>query len=88
MFKTADGSNVSLSGETGDGSSSGGRPTLFDPRWKFEDLGIGGLDEQFRTIFRRAFISRIMPPEVCVSVLYIRYALRLTNRFFKLFLFF
>jgi hypothetical protein len=46
MFKTAEGSNVSLSGETGDGnSSSGGRPALFDPKWKFEDLGIGGLDE-------------------------------------------
>ena len=55
MFKTAEGSNVSLSGETGDGSSSGGRPALFDPQWKFENLGIGGLDEKFRTISRRAF---------------------------------
>jgi vesicle-fusing ATPase len=59
MCKTAEGSNVLR-----DGSNSGGRPTLFDPQWKFENMGVGGRDKQFRAIFRRAFLSRIMLPEV------------------------
>lgn len=61
VFSVGEGSNVALAGSAADG---GGRKSLFDPQWKFEDLGIGGLDEQFRTMFRRAFVSRIMPPEV------------------------
>ena len=32
------------------------------PDFKFEDLGIGGLDKEFSDIFRRAFASRIFPP--------------------------
>lgn len=32
------------------------------PDFKFEDMGIGGLDKEFSTIFRRAFASRIFPP--------------------------
>lgn len=32
------------------------------PDFKFETLGIGGLDEEFSTIFRRAFASRVYPP--------------------------
>ncbi|KAJ4306729.1 transport between ER and Golgi ATPase protein [Collariella sp. IMI 366227] len=32
------------------------------PTFKFEDMGIGGLDTEFSTIFRRAFASRIFPP--------------------------
>ena len=30
--------------------------------FKFEDMGIGGLDKEFSQIFRRAFASRIFPP--------------------------
>lgn len=30
--------------------------------FKFEDMGIGGLDAEFATIFRRAFASRVFPP--------------------------
>eukprot|EP00951_Prasinocladus_malaysianus_P013832 scaffold105134_cov38-Prasinocladus_malaysianus.AAC.2 len=30
----------------------------------FEKLGIGGLDSQFDDIFRRAFASRVFPPDV------------------------
>mmetsp|Transcript_17039 Transcript_17039/g.33309 ORF Transcript_17039/g.33309 Transcript_17039/m.33309 type:complete len:755 (-) Transcript_17039:58-2322(-) len=30
----------------------------------FEKLGIGGLNKEFGDIFRRAFVSRILPPEV------------------------
>ncbi|ANB15066.1 AAA family ATPase SEC18 [Sugiyamaella lignohabitans] len=45
--------------------ASGSRPrvnAILQPNFKFSDTGIGGLDEQFSTIFRRAFASRIFPP--------------------------
>uniref|UniRef100_A0A060T7S1 Vesicular-fusion protein SEC18 n=1 Tax=Blastobotrys adeninivorans TaxID=409370 RepID=A0A060T7S1_BLAAD len=35
---------------------------ILQPNFRFEDMGIGGLDEEFNTIFRRAFASRIYPP--------------------------
>lgn len=35
---------------------------IIAPDFKFEDMGIGGLDSEFSTIFRRAFASRIFPP--------------------------
>ncbi|KAJ1914281.1 transport between ER and Golgi ATPase protein [Mycoemilia scoparia] len=38
--------------------------SLFKPNFKFEDLGIGGLDDEFNRIFRRAFASRIYPPSM------------------------
>ena len=34
------------------------------PDFNFEDLGIGGLEKEFWTIFRRAFASRIFPPDI------------------------
>jgi vesicle-fusing ATPase len=39
-------------------------PTLFRPKWNFESMGIGGLDKEFSDIFRRAFASRVFPPEI------------------------
>ena len=45
--------------------ASANRPppnAIIQPDFKFEDMGIGGLDSEFATIFRRAFASRIMPP--------------------------
>lgn len=36
---------------------------ILAPNFKFEDMGIGGLDDQFSTIFRRSFASRIYPPK-------------------------
>ncbi|KAL1646388.1 transport between ER and Golgi ATPase protein [Diplodia intermedia] len=36
--------------------------SIVQPGFKFEDMGIGGLDEEFSAIFRRAFASRIFPP--------------------------
>lgn len=36
--------------------------SIIAPDFKFEDMGIGGLDAEFSTIFRRAFASRIFPP--------------------------
>lgn len=43
---------------------SGNRPNnaILAPNFKFEDMGIGGLDTEFAAIFRRAFASRIFPP--------------------------
>ena len=38
---------------------------IFDEsRFNFEELGIGGLDREFALIFRRAFASRLFPPQV------------------------
>ncbi len=36
--------------------------SIIQPDFKFEDMGIGGLDTEFSAIFRRAFASRIFPP--------------------------
>ena len=36
--------------------------SIVAPDFKFENMGIGGLDAEFSTIFRRAFASRIFPP--------------------------
>lgn len=35
---------------------------IIQPDFKFEDMGIGGLDKEFSTIFRRAFASRLLSP--------------------------
>ena len=39
-----------------------GNDNLFQPNFRFEDMGIGGLDREFGDIFRRAFASRTFPP--------------------------
>nr|BAJ97688.1 predicted protein [Hordeum vulgare subsp. vulgare] len=40
------------------------RKNVLKPNWNFKDLGIGGLDDEFATIFRRAFASRLFPADV------------------------
>ena len=35
---------------------------ILAPDFKFEDMGIGGLGNEFSVIFRRAFASRVFPP--------------------------
>ena len=35
---------------------------IIQPDFKFESMGIGGLDKEFSIVFRRAFASRIFPP--------------------------
>ncbi|SPO35363.1 probable SEC18 - vesicular-fusion protein, functional homolog of NSF [Pseudozyma flocculosa] len=45
--------------------ASGRRPppnAILQQNFKFEDMGVGGLDKEFANIFRRAFASRIFPP--------------------------
>ncbi|KAI9692774.1 MAG: transport between ER and Golgi ATPase protein [Bogoriella megaspora] len=36
--------------------------SIVAPDFKFENMGIGGLDKEFSQIFRRAFQSRLIPP--------------------------
>nr|ANM86150.1 vesicle-fusing ATPase NSF [Stygiella incarcerata] len=38
--------------------------SMFKKMLDFESLGIGGLDKEFSEIFRRAFASRIFPPDI------------------------
>ena len=40
------------------------RQSIINPDWDFTKMGIGGLDDQFNAIFRRAFASRVFPPEI------------------------
>jgi vesicle-fusing ATPase len=58
-FEKAHGSLLTITG----GGPSGGNQ-LFKADWKFENMGIGGLDKEFGDIFRRAFASRIFPASV------------------------
>jgi vesicle-fusing ATPase len=44
------------------GSTKRNANAIVRPDFKFADMGIGGLDDEFSTIFRRAFASRIFPP--------------------------
>lgn len=57
--KTGD-SSIRLKG----GSKTSAPNALLQPNFRFEDLGIGGLDQEFSQIFRRAFASRIFPPGI------------------------
>lgn len=36
--------------------------SIVRPDFNFSDMGIGGLDDEFQIMFRRAFASRIFPP--------------------------
>jgi len=55
-FEVASGDTIKLSGDQS-------RSRIFQPDFNFFSLGIGGLDDEFATIFRRAFASRVFPKE-------------------------
>ena len=38
--------------------------SIINPDFDFKTMGIGGLDAEFNAIFRRAFASRVFPPEI------------------------
>jgi vesicle-fusing ATPase len=57
FFKDAR-SDIKLKGSTRRPAAN----SIVQPNFKFEELGIGGLDDEFSAIFRRAFASRIFPP--------------------------
>jgi len=60
----ASGQKIKLTGDTGGGAGGGAGGGLFRNGFNFEKLGIGGLDEEFSIIFRRAFASRVYPKEI------------------------
>lgn len=60
IFETRHGSGVKVTGQRSVMATQ-----LFKHKeFNFEMLGIGGLDDQFEQIFRRAFASRVFPPSV------------------------
>ncbi|XP_015609020.1 vesicle-fusing ATPase 1 [Cephus cinctus] len=65
QFEKAENSSLNLIG-----SAKGKivRQSIINPDWDFEKMGIGGLDKEFSAIFRRAFASRVFPPEVVIQL--------------------
>lgn len=61
QFEKADNSSLNL---TGKAKGVQPRQSIINPDWNFQKMGIGGLDDQFNAIFRRAFASRVFPPEI------------------------
>jgi vesicle-fusing ATPase len=61
IFEKAESSPLNLIGKS-KGKSQ--HQSIINPDWDFADMGIGGLDKEFNTIFRRAFASRVFPPEI------------------------
>lgn len=61
VFEKAEGSAVNLIGQA---KGKVVRQSIINPDWDFQKMGIGGLDKEFNAIFRRAFASRVFPPEV------------------------
>jgi vesicle-fusing ATPase len=58
--RPSEGSQINLIGRNKGKSSY---KSLINPDWDFQQMGIGGLDKEFSDIFRRAFASRVFPPE-------------------------
>ncbi|XP_069490263.1 vesicle-fusing ATPase isoform X2 [Ambystoma mexicanum] len=61
VFEKADSSSLTLIGKS---KTKQDRQSIINPDWNFERMGIGGLDREFSDIFRRAFASRVFPPEI------------------------
>lgn len=67
-FFPADGSPLQIAKKKGGRSSAViNKPRanpIINPDFKLENMGIGGLDNEFQQIFRRAFASRIISPDL------------------------
>jgi vesicle-fusing ATPase len=61
QFEKAENSSLNLQGKS---KGKVVRQSIINPDWDFGKMGIGGLDKEFNAIFRRAFASRVFPPEV------------------------
>uniref|UniRef100_A0A1B6MSH2 Vesicle-fusing ATPase n=1 Tax=Graphocephala atropunctata TaxID=36148 RepID=A0A1B6MSH2_9HEMI len=61
QFEKAESSSLNLVGKA---KGKIVRQSIINPDWDFQKMGIGGLDNEFNAIFRRAFASRVFPPEV------------------------
>ncbi|KAL7307115.1 hypothetical protein TKK_0000845 [Trichogramma kaykai] len=64
MFEKAPNSSLNLTGT----KTKIVRQSIINPDWDFNKMGIGGLDKEFSAIFRRAFASRVFPPEVVIQL--------------------
>ncbi|XP_003401908.1 vesicle-fusing ATPase 1-like isoform X1 [Bombus affinis] len=65
QFEKAENSNVNLIGKA---KGKVIRQSIINPDWDFQKMGIGGLDNEFSAIFRRAFASRVFPPEIVTQL--------------------
>nr|XP_023670089.1 vesicle-fusing ATPase isoform X2 [Paramormyrops kingsleyae] len=61
IFEKAENSSITLVGKA---KTREARQSIINPDWNFERMGIGGLDKEFSDIFRRAFASRVFPPDI------------------------
>lgn len=61
QFEKAEGAAINLTGKS---KGKVVRQSIINPDWDFEKMGIGGLSNEFNSIFRRAFASRVFPPEI------------------------
>lgn len=61
IFEKSEGSSLNLIGKS---KGKTQHQSIINPDWDFTKIGIGGLDKEFNTIFRRAFASRVFPPEI------------------------
>ncbi|XP_015764199.1 PREDICTED: vesicle-fusing ATPase-like [Acropora digitifera] len=61
LFERAEGSVLNL---TGTAKGKAATQSIISRDWDFTKLGIGGLDKEFSNIIRRAFATRLFPPEV------------------------
>ena len=62
VFQNAPCSQLKLKGSA---RGKKARGDIINPNFNFAEVGIGGLDEQFKAIFRRAFASRTLSPDEC-----------------------
>lgn len=60
VFDKEEGSMLNLVGKS---KGKSAYRSIINPNWNFQEMGIGGLDKEFSNIFRRAFASRVFPPE-------------------------
>lgn len=61
QFEKADNSSLNLVGKA---KGVQPRQSIINPDWDFQKMGIGGLDNEFNAIFRRAFASRVFPADL------------------------
>ncbi|XP_014665665.1 PREDICTED: vesicle-fusing ATPase 2-like [Priapulus caudatus] len=61
LFEKAENSSLNLIGKA---KAKMQHQSIINPDWDFQKMGIGGLDNEFNAIFRRAFASRVFPPEI------------------------
>jgi len=61
IFEKMEGSLLRLTGKS---KGKVERQSIINPDWDFTKMGIGGLGTEFNAIFRRAFASRVFPPEI------------------------